>query len=214
MGACICLLPVLCLQHVCVQDCGLCPCGFFVSAFVCRQQRRGTECVSLSSIPSHYPSAGSPPPDALHLLPSPHSRCYSRPASLLRRERRRLQPPAPWLPPPPSRSLPPQLLSWMGRCWQSPRGGPDGIDVGEKSLLEDFTKTHTRPLFLPHPRCNAPPAPSVCLLKHFTKSSSPPPPIAVAVSASIIPSWDLQLLRQAPPICSPHPSQKILKMQS
>lgn len=140
----------MCLLYgpACVH-CVLRPQCSFVLAFVSRQQRRGAECVLLSSIPSRYPSANRPPPDAPHLLPSPPSRpsrCCSQPATHCccqkkaqtssSRQHRSL-PILPALP-----ALPPPLFPFMGRCWQpdKPRG----------RLYKD--PRHLRGAMPPHPQ--------------------------------------------------------------
>lgn len=149
--------PLLCLQHVCALWARLCalspgpayhptPC-FFVLAFVSRQQRRGAECVLLSSLPSRHPSVNRPFPDAPHLLPSPPSRpsrCCSPPATHGSCQRK-AQTSSSHLPHPPCPPRhPTSAFSLHGQSQTSP--------------TEDFTRTLTREgSRSPHPQIGGTP---------------------------------------------------------
>lgn len=178
-----------------------CPvsCCFFVLASVSRQQRRAQSLCS-----SH------PCPLAIHLQADPlQMPCTCSPAP---------QPPQQVLQPEPAQPALPALPLWAdaGRAREGARRNEGG---------RGFTKTP--PTHWMGGSLRSPSPPDLCTLQpHQHIPLKIPPSHSHAptksqshtnchhISASLIPSWDFQLLLQAPPICSSHPRQMMLEMQS
>lgn len=138
--------------------------------------------------PPRHPSVNRPSPDALHLLPSPPSRpsrCCNPPAAHGSCQRK-AQASSSHLPHPPCPPRhPTSAFSLHGQSQTSP--------------AEDFTRTPTR-----EGSRSRHPQPHWCILLNIPPSHSPLPN-ATAISASIIPFWDVQPPQQTSPTlnCKP-----------
>lgn len=119
-------------------------------------------------------------------------------------------------------SLPLHLISFPAQAdaGRAREGPPEGIEVGERSPAQDFTKTHTHPqLESSFPLSPSPPDPMLHPRPHrcIRSNISPSHPHPTNCHSSFCrhhPLLGPPASTPGPPICPPRPSQKILRMQS